>query len=258
MNKIEVISKEKILNNMDNVSVSVSYDKLIIKANGRCDNTIVLTNGIYSNVTIILEEDASINFLEIKDTCEVNNCNYQYILGNNSKAIINKFYHLNDYYENTTINLGGYNSKVTFNLSVMSFGNQKYDINVNHNSKKTISNIFNHGSTFASGTINFNVNGIVKKGMSDSVLNQDNRIMTLGEGRSEIMPNLFIEENMVEARHGATIGRFNEEELFYLQTRGIPIKEGYELLLKGFLLGNLQVDEINFEKIEKIIEKLGR
>jgi Fe-S cluster assembly scaffold protein SufB len=43
---------------------------------------------------------------------------------------------------------------------------------------------------------------------------------------------------MVNAKHGASIGRFNEEEIFYLESRGIPSDIGYKILSKGFLLSN--------------------
>jgi len=57
----------------------------------------------------------------------------------------------------------------------------------------------------------------------------------MGDNNSSIKPNLLIDEFNVDARHAATIGKFSEEEIFYLMTKGITKKEAVELLIKGFL-----------------------
>lgn len=48
-------------------------------------------------------------------------------------------------------------------------------------------------------------------------------------------PELEIEADDVKAAHGATVGRLNAEELFYLETRGIPRDEGMKLLARAFV-----------------------
>lgn len=53
--------------------------------------------------------------------------------------------------------------------------------------------------------------------------------------QSITQPELEIEADDVKAAHGATVGRLNEEELFYLQTRGIPRDEGMKLLARAFV-----------------------
>lgn len=258
MNRIKVIKKNGFVNDIkDNVMLSDNGDTLTIRIKGHNDK-IMLVNDIYSKVVIIFEDNASANLLEIKNEQTTDNGEYQYILNNNSKAAINKFYYMKDYNEDVTVHLNGLKADILFNLSVMSTGFQKYNININHNNKETTSNVFNHGVSFNDSNIDFNVDGIVKKGMINSSLNQDNRIMTMNNGKGTIRPNLFIEENMIEAKHGATIGRFNENEIFYLQARGIPEYVGYQLLLKGFLLDRLSVDENIREELNNIIEKFGR
>jgi Fe-S cluster assembly protein SufB len=48
-------------------------------------------------------------------------------------------------------------------------------------------------------------------------------------------PHIFIEENDVEATHEAVTGRLNEDQLFYLQSRGLEEKEAEALLVNGFI-----------------------
>jgi hypothetical protein len=259
MNRIEVKEENVILNEVDNIaSTSINNDTLIINFKGNSNNSIMLINNTYKNVIVNVLNNCKVNILEIKDDNAYDNFNYTYVLGNSSKAIINKFYSTNKYSEDIVVNLDGYEANILLNLSVISFEHHIYNINVNHNNKKTVSNINNHGVTLNDGIIDFIINGTIKKGMSDSITNQDNKIMALGTGKSMIKPNLFIDENMVEARHGATIGRFNEAEIFYLESRGIPKPVGYQMLMKGFLLNILNINDDVKESISNIINKVWR
>jgi Fe-S cluster assembly protein SufD len=64
---------------------------------------------------------------------------------------------------------------------------------------------------------------------------QSNQNLMLGE-RSEIksIPGLEICADDVSCSHGATVGRIDETELFYLQARGIPLAEAERLIVEGF------------------------
>ena len=49
------------------------------------------------------------------------------------------------------------------------------------------------------------------------------------------MPNLEIETGeIVGAGHASATGRFDDEQLFYLQARGIPADEARRLVVRGF------------------------
>jgi Fe-S cluster assembly protein SufD len=64
-----------------------------------------------------------------------------------------------------------------------------------------------------------------------------NRNLLLTEGaRADSVPNLEIETgDIVGAGHASATGRFDDEQLFYLQTRGIPEIEARRLVVLGFL-----------------------
>ncbi|HXW59913.1 MAG TPA: SufD family Fe-S cluster assembly protein, partial [Myxococcota bacterium] len=47
-------------------------------------------------------------------------------------------------------------------------------------------------------------------------------------------PALEIFADDVKASHGATVGRLNEQDLFYLKSRGVPHNEARRLLVRGF------------------------
>ncbi|AKK03196.1 Fe-S cluster assembly protein SufD [Corynebacterium epidermidicanis] len=63
-----------------------------------------------------------------------------------------------------------------------------------------------------------------------------NRNLVLTEGaRADAVPNLEIETGeIVGAGHAATVGRFDDEQLFYLLSRGIPAEDARRLIVRGF------------------------
>ena len=68
-----------------------------------------------------------------------------------------------------------------------------------------------------------------------SVAFQTNRNLTLSEGAwAESVPNLDIDTNDVKCSHASTIGPIDEEQRFYLESRGIPPDVAERLVVLGF------------------------
>lgn len=75
----------------------------------------------------------------------------------------------------------------------------------------------------------------IRRGAKGSNSQQKEKSLHLGgEVRSDAIPALYIDENELQAGHAATTGRVNEEELFYLQSRGLPRREAERLIVHGF------------------------
>src|SRR5690606_8941934 len=71
---------------------------------------------------------------------------------------------------------------------------------------------------------------------------QTNRNLLLSsDARADSLPNLEIAANDVRCSHAATVGQLDQEELFYLRSRGIPEKEAIRLVILGFF-GEVLVD----------------
>ncbi|HEY8589367.1 MAG TPA: SufD family Fe-S cluster assembly protein [Naasia sp.] len=66
---------------------------------------------------------------------------------------------------------------------------------------------------------------------------EQNRNLVLTDGtRADSIPNLEIETgDILGAGHASATGRFDDEQLFYLQARGIPEEEARRLVVRGFL-----------------------
>ena len=80
-----------------------------------------------------------------------------------------------------------------------------------------------------------------------------NRNLLLTDGaRADSVPNLEIETGeIIGAGHASATGRFDDEQLFYLQSRGIPADEARRLVVRGFF-----ADVINQIGIPEVQERL--
>lgn len=250
MNKILVknnIVSSNITNLIDN--------KLVIIKN--MDITIEYINSTNINLNIEIEKNIRVNLFIFSDN-KIININNTYNIAENGYLNISKFYHNDKAVEREVINLNGYNSIVDYNFSTICQNEEEYNTIINHNNSNTISNVINKSITINDSKTIFNINSNLQKEKKNCILNQESRVILLGNNNSSINPNMYINDNDVIAKHSSVIGTFNEEELFYLMTRGITRQDSLKLLIKGFIFSSLRVDMDKREKILKIINKHWR
>ncbi|HEY7010319.1 MAG TPA: Fe-S cluster assembly protein SufD [Jatrophihabitantaceae bacterium] len=89
-----------------------------------------------------------------------------------------------------------------------------------------------------------------------------NRNLLLSDGaRADSVPNLEIETgNIAGAGHASATGRFDDLQLFYLQSRGIPHDEARRLVVRGFfadVVARIGVPEIEDQIMTEIETRLG-
>ena len=90
-----------------------------------------------------------------------------------------------------------------------------------------------------------------------------NRNLVLSDGaRADSVPNLEIETGLIEgAGHASATGRFDDEQLFYLRSRGIPELDARRLVVRGFfadVVRQIGVPEIEERLIASIELELER
>jgi Fe-S cluster assembly protein SufD len=83
---------------------------------------------------------------------------------------------------------------------------------------------------------------------------QNNNILIGDKATINSKPQLEIFADDVKCSHGCTIGQLDESALFYMQSRGIPVKEAKALLLYAF--GNDVVEKIKIPELKTRIAKL--
>ena len=89
-----------------------------------------------------------------------------------------------------------------------------------------------------------------------------NRNLLLTDGpRADSVPNLELETgDVVGAGHASATGRFDDEQLFYLQSRGIPEPIARQLVVRGFfvdVLNKIDDAELSSSLMRRIESKLG-
>jgi len=118
---------------------------------------------------------------------------------------------------------------------------------LNDDQHMDIFTLMNHSAQFTSGDLFFRgaltdhsysvFEGLIKihPGAQDtnSYLH-DNTLLLSDDAHADSIPSLEIEANEVRASHGATVGQIDEEQLFYLMTRGLPRKLAEQMIVFGF------------------------
>jgi Fe-S cluster assembly protein SufD len=93
----------------------------------------------------------------------------------------------------------------------------------------------------------------VEEGAQKTNAYQENRNLLLSDkAHADSIPGLEIMANDVRCTHGATLGKVNREELFYLMTRGLSRAEAERLIVRGFFQ-----DVLDRIELEPVREALG-
>ncbi|MDR2799577.1 MAG: SufD family Fe-S cluster assembly protein [Bifidobacteriaceae bacterium] len=128
----------------------------------------------------------------------------------------------------------------------------KFKTVVTHKAENCKSNILYKGVLLSPDSKAFwDSDVVIEKTARGTDTYEANRNMILSRGaRVYSVPNLEILQGDIQgAGHASAVGRFDEEELFYLMSRGLNEKEAKELLVDGFSLEIL--DHLNDETLKK-------
>ena len=104
-----------------------------------------------------------------------------------------------------------------------------------HHSPSATSRAYYKGAVASGGRTVFQGLIEVAHGASGTDAYLTNRNLILGDAaRSDSIPTLKIGNNDVRCSHGSTSGRLSEEELFYLESRGLSRRDAREMLVVGY------------------------
>jgi Fe-S cluster assembly protein SufD len=121
---------------------------------------------------------------------------------------------------------------------------------VDHNAPKTTSNVLYKGALQGQGAHTVWIgNVLIRKEAEGIETYEENRNLVLSDGcQADSVPNLEIETGEIEgAGHASATARFDDEQLFYLRSRGVSEKEARRLVVHGFfndLIRKIGVPEI--------------
>lgn len=165
--------------------------------------------------------------------------------------------------QNITINNNLNETNAKIDLRSMTILNNKVNqdlkINIYHLASLTFGDMYNLG--IVNDEANLSLMGLneIHFDMAKSESFQKLQGIILSENASiTVDPILIIDNFDVKAGHAATVGRLSEEEIFYITSRGISIKEAKKMIVMGkiYLLLDSLDENVREKTINQILERL--
>ncbi|MBT6717177.1 MAG: Fe-S cluster assembly protein SufD [Nitrospina sp.] len=133
-------------------------------------------------------------------------------------------------------------------------------VRVHHEAPQCVSHQHFKNVVNDEGRSSFDGTVIVNQGAQLTNSNQlINNLMLSNNCHADNKPNLMIFADDVKCTHGATIGQIDEDQMFYLQTRGLSEKFAKELLTRGFaesIIQTIEFPEVVKELSNTLLKKL--
>ncbi len=131
----------------------------------------------------------------------------------------------------------GTGSSTELRSAYLGTGSQVHDVRTlqDHAAPHTTSDLLCKGAV--SGTSRSVYSGLirVRRGAVRTNAFQTNHNLVLGQGaHADSVPNLDIEENDVRCSHASSVGPVDEDQRYYLESRGIPPTRAEQLIVLGF------------------------
>jgi Fe-S cluster assembly protein SufD len=147
---------------------------------------------------------------------------------------------------------------------ILGFGEQKIELDTlqDHKAAESQSDLLIKSVLFDKAKMNYRgLIKIEKDAQKSNAYQKNQTILMSDKAWADTRPYLEILANDVRCTHGATLGKLDEEQLYYLKTRGIERKAATKLLIDGFLKDVLEriPDETAQRQLEeKISDKISR
>ena len=164
-----------------------------------------------------------------------------------------------------TVDLDGKGAEVTVSGIYLCDGQDRLSIrmDVRHNVPDCRSRQLFKGLASGTSSTDFYGRITVAQDAQKTEAYQENHSIILSDGaKVETRPQLEIYADDVRCSHGATVGRLNEEEQFYMRSRGIPADEARVLQMISFLspvmdnIEDVRTREIVMETVSAAVRTL--
>lgn len=274
-----------LLDKQPGINLILAQDALYFKIEQSFEEEILINWELceYKTITIQVASDVSIKIIELGEP-KFSDINYHF--DENSSAKISFFTHHSGQQANYLLNLKenanvscafadfsygkkdfyflakliGRNARINWHLASIASNEdlKNFDISFTHAAENTFADMNNYGIVLNKATLNFLGVSTIEKYARKSETHQNAKIMIFDATCSaKASPILKIEENDVIASHGAAVGQVNEDQLFYLCSRGLQEEVAKRLMTMGYIQPILQYfdqPEIK-DQISKLIEE---
>ncbi|WP_203638663.1 Fe-S cluster assembly protein SufD [Levilactobacillus wangkuiensis] len=134
--------------------------------------------------------------------------------------------------------LNGVGSRADAKVIAITDHDQRMGVNtkITNRGKHTNGNILQRGVILEDSELVYNGIGDIIHGAAGSEAEQENRLLMMSSNaHGNANPILLIDENDVMAGHAASVGQVDEQQLYYLMSRGIRRETAERLVIRGFL-----------------------
>ena len=155
------------------------------------------------------------------------------------------------------IDLVGEGAEVSLKGLYLCGGDERVNFRIlmHHRAPGCLSRQLFNGIAGGSSRVTFEGRIIVAPDAQKTEAYQENHNIVLSDqAHAETMPQLEIYADDVKCSHGATVGRLDEEALFYMRTRGVPERDAKVLQMLSFL--SPVTPEDKRESVEKAVLQL--
>ncbi|MDR1711335.1 MAG: Fe-S cluster assembly protein SufD [Propionibacteriaceae bacterium] len=253
---------------------ATAFGQFVFKIGAHSSATIVLrhTGSVRygASVSVLVGEEAKLNFVSLQDWTDdaVHAGQHSFRIGRGAQV------------KSVTASLGGSLIRLMETASFDGPGGEleqfgvyfvdagqhvEHRLFVDHNQPNTASNVDYRGALQGKGAQAVWVGDVLIRKVAENISTyESNKNLVLTDGcRAESVPNLEIETGEIQgAGHSSTTGRFDDEQLFYLRSRGIPEAEARRLVVYGFFtdiirrIGIAEIEERLMEALEKELEQV--
>lgn len=248
INQIEIIA-----NNDANVTIVYKSNTLNRCLHNGIIRTIVNKDAkLNINIVNLLNENSD-NFEAIENTLEANSKLKYTIIDIGGKTSVSNYYS----------NIIGENADNDLKSIYLGIDNQRKDINYIAELRgiKTNIDIDVQGALQDSAKKNFKGTIDFKKGCKKAKGNENEYCMLLSDkAKSIALPMLLCTEDNVEGNHSTASGKIDNNQLFYIMSRGLSYKEAVKLIVKANfnkIIERITDEELKNEVLNEIDNKLN-
>ncbi|HNZ50099.1 MAG TPA: SufD family Fe-S cluster assembly protein [Bacilli bacterium] len=222
----------------ESIDLSYHFEK---DADVSLQEVLIIEGQVNVNKTVVLEDNASVHhlcFMNSKRPGKVSITMQTKLLKRAILCLSQLFIGQTPFNFHQETKLAGELASVHHkNVIINSSGyEQDFHLSVSHEQAKTLSSLQNYGIANHQSLLKIFTNGIIAKKAIASDLKQKAKGLILDE-KSQISANPWLEINEHDclASHGASIGAIDDQELYYLMSRGLTKEQSEKLIINGFI-----------------------
>lgn len=206
-------------------------------------------------ITDTIGNDAALTILTINHCEGKVDWAESHTLNRNSKAVI-AYAQLQDgdltFADDFALN--GPGAELTVKGASLTAGRKQMHLRCVHNAGQTTAHIDNYGIVMAKGRCEIVVENTIKKGCHKASTHQSSRLLSYDKtAYGRILPILYIDDDDVAASHAASLGQPDENQLYYMESRGLTRQQALNLLTIGYLMPVTQA--ISDDKVNKTLKQ---